>query len=181
MKRFFTFVLLSSILLSCTSNESFTFPSIDGAFFLRSSYILEVAVDGNSDGIFSTDLMEEINCLGDGLQFTPGEEVANPTFYGISLGTLDDGNGTITQRIGCSIGDGLFPTYQQFDNEIYLLYGEQVEIIGTLSSDGNTLTFTIPRAQLYALATNTSSNTILDPDGNIIPYEGDAIVTYTRQ
>ena len=180
MKKLTILSLFSIILFSCSSNNNSTsVPSIDNSVFFRTKYILETPVDANGDGVFSIDLYDELNCGADGLQFEPGAKVANPTFHGISLNVSTDTNGNQIQSHGCGIGDGLLPTYQQVDDEVFLLYGEDIELVGSISANGNEITFTIPREKLYSFG--LAGGNILNPDGTITNYQGTAVVTYTRQ
>lgn len=154
-------------------------PSVDGAIFVRTNYILETPVDIDGDGMYSIDVLTEYDCGGAPLGFQPGETVPNPTFDGFGLQVNDDGNGNLSQSISCGIADGIFPTYEQIDNEVHLLYGDEIELIGELSPNGRKLVFRIPREKLYGFF--FSGNNILNPDNTITDYQGDALLTYTRQ
>lgn len=167
------------LLLSNCSNNSMIVPLVDGATFARTNYILEVPVDINGDGVYSIDVLSEFDCGAARLTFEPGENVPNPTFDGFGLRVNDDGNGNLTQSISCGIADGILPTYQQIDDEVHLLYGDEIELIGELSANGQRLVFKVPREKLLGFF--FSGDDILNPNGTVTDYSGGAIITYTRQ
>lgn len=149
-------------------------PSIMGSEFVRDSYILETAVDINGDGVYSTDLKDEGLCGADVLRFKDNFKVWNVLSSFVSL-RIDQNN---QQIIHCSHADGTFPFYIQTENNIDFCFAGNISYTGTLSDDGNTLTFTLPYEQLYGLS--DGYNEILMPDGTIENYEGNAVITYTR-
>lgn len=179
MKKTILIAFLPILLIGCESNGISSFPSIDGGVFIRTSYILETPIDANGDGVFSTDIILEQDCGADAMIFTPGETVANPLFNDMGFTVTTDSNGVKTQNISCLIADGIYPTYQQIDNEVYLLYGEVLEIVGEISSDGSQITFHVPREKLIGM--NIGGNALLQSDGSIVQYEGGALLVYDRQ
>ena len=172
---------LSSILFLFANCSDNTMNSIlvDGATFVRTNYVLEVPVDVNGDGVFSNDVLTELDCGADYMIFQPGETVSNPTFHGFGLQVDDDGNGNLSQSMSCGIGDGLLPSYRQVDFEVFLMYGDEIELTGELSNDGTKIEFRVPRSKLIGLS--LSGGDILNQNGTVTNYDGDAIITYTRQ
>jgi hypothetical protein len=156
-------------------------PSVLGRLYLRSSYIIDTPVDVDGDGIFSTDLMEEQLCFDLSLNFDESFRVSNPTFDAVSLYVDDDGNGNLSQRMNCSHADGTANTYIQVGNTIKFFYGNDLQFTGTLSANETKLTFTFPNELLFGFNFFEASNRILNQDGTITEYEGDAVVTYTLQ
>ena len=91
----------------------------------------------------------------------------------------DDGNGNLSQSISCGIGDGLNPSYRQVDSEVFLMYGDEIELTGELSNDGTKIEFRVPRSKLIGLS--LSGDDILNENGTVTDYSGDAVIIYTRQ
>lgn len=187
MKNLIIILFLAVIQYGCTSNNnSINIPSIDGATFVQTSYVLETAFDINGDGLFSNDIYEEITCGTDAMRFNFGETVWNPTHSIVSLRVTDDGNGNLSQTAFCGHLDGSLPTYSQVENQITIEYTGSasfagVVVTGILSDDGDTLTFNFSNDLLWAFNFNIPENQILNQNGSITEYESGAIVTYTRQ
>tara|TARA_R110001632_G_scaffold29662_12_gene78619 strand:+ start:6466 stop:7020 length:555 start_codon:yes stop_codon:yes gene_type:complete len=184
MKNLNIILFLAIILYGCTSNNnSINLPSIDGATFVQTSYVLETTFDINGDGVFSNDIYEEMNCGTDTIRFNTGEKVWNPSHSIITLNVTDDGTGNLSQTAACGHFDGILPNYSQRDEFVDFYYNEEIIFTGTISDNGNTITFDFPNELLYVFVTGNAftSNEILNPDDSITQYEGGAIVTYTRQ
>ena len=73
--------LLSALflLLGCdANNDPEVVPSVEGITFQRIGYVLEVPIDGNDDGVFSTDLYNETMCFYAPITFETNGRVSNP-------------------------------------------------------------------------------------------------------
>ncbi|MBC8753690.1 hypothetical protein H2O64_03355 [Kordia sp. YSTF-M3] len=151
-------------------------PTILGSTWLRTSFIIETDIDGNGDGIFSNELLDESSCGTVILRFLDNFKADNPVLNNMYLDVDDDGNGNLSQRVDCLIGDGLFPFYTQNGNIISFCYLGQLEFIGTLSTDGQTLVFDFPYEDLFF-----TNNSVLKPDGTVEAFQGNGIITYTLQ
>lgn len=183
MKNLILTLFLATTLTSCTSNDNtLNIPTIEGSTFTRSSYIIETPVDANGDGVFSTDLMEENFCFELNLGFNEETTTSIPTNDMFLLDVTDDGNGNMTQSLRCGHGDGPGMQYSMIEeNIVYFYYSDNLNFTGILSDDGNTITIDLENRFLYGFNFFTASNKILNQDGSITEYNGDAIVTYTRQ
>lgn len=179
----FILLLLSSFILSCSSNDDLpTLVSLDGATFTRSSYILETPVDGNGDGIFSNDLMEENFCFDLNLRFSAETTSSIPTNDMFLLNIIDDGNGNLTQQVDCGHADGPGMDYTIEDNVVSFSRNDELLFSGIISPDGNTITINFDSEDLFAFTLwFNPQNKILNQDGTITNYVGNAVVTYTRQ
>ncbi len=151
-------------------------PSILGSTYLRTSFIIETAVDANGDGEYSFDLKDEGLCGADPMRFESDFQVWNPESSFVSLNVT---NGI--QTITCSHADGTFPIYIQTGTNIDFCFGGEIRFSGTLSDNENTLTIQLPYEQLYGFFLAGGGNDILLPDGTIEQYEGSATIIYTRQ
>jgi hypothetical protein len=157
-------------------------PSVLGKTYIRSGFVIDVPVDVDGDGVFSTDLMEEQLCYDLVMQFRDDFKVSNPTFDAVSLYVDDDGNGNLSQRMVCSHADGLGNTYKQCGETLEFYYNiDELQFTGTLSQDETTITFEFPNELLFGFNFFDGGNDILLEDGTVFQYEGGAIVTYTLQ
>jgi hypothetical protein len=181
MKKNILLFFASILCLACNSNDNaLNAPSIDGSIFTRSSYVIETPVDGNGDGIFSNDLMQENFCFDLQLNFGASQTTSNPTHDLFLLRINTDLSGDLSQFASCSHFDGTPMVFNQIDDTVEFSYNGDVKFTGILSSDGNTLTFNFSNDLLWAFNFNIPDNQILNQDGSITGYDGDAIVTYTR-
>jgi hypothetical protein len=164
------------------SNDCFidlnNLPSVTGTTWLRTSFIIQTAIDGNGDGVYSTELEDEYTCFADPLIFRDTFIATNPVFNNVMFRVDDDGNGNLTQVISCLIGDGLFPNYSQEGEIVRFCYSGVTEFTGTLSNNEQTLTFVFENSEFFFQGTG---NPILMPDGTTVDYQGNATITYTRQ
>jgi hypothetical protein len=164
------------------SNDCFidlnNLPSVTGSTWLRTSFIIQNAIDGNGDGVYSTDLEDEYTCAADPLFFRDTFIANNPTFDNVMFQVTDDGNGNLTQVISCLIGDGIFPNYSQEGNIVRFCYSGELEFTGTLSDNEQTLTFVFENSDIFF---QNTGNPILQADGTTVDYQGNATIIYTRQ
>lgn len=150
--------------------------SILGSTWTRTSFIIQTTIDGNGDGIFSNELLDESSCETTILKFKDDFKADNPVFDTVFLDVDDDGNGNLSQRVDCLTGDGLLPSYTQNGTIITFCYSGELEFIGTLSLDGQTLVFDLPYEKLFF-----TNNNVLKPDGTIEAFQGNGLITYTLQ
>ena len=198
MKRLFITVLLLGIVSSCNTDDidsdfivvsaeeaaqqdncttdASNPPSILGSTYFRTSYILETAVDGNGDGVFSFDLKDEGLCSADAMTFSTNFRVWNPESSFVSLQVAND-----AQAIYCSHADGTLPIYIKTGTNVDFCFGGEIRFSGTLSDNENTLTIQLPYDQLYGFFLAGGGNDILLPDGTIEQYQGGATLVYERQ
>ena len=183
MKKLIYTLFLATLLSSCNSNDNeMNVASLEGSLFTRSSYVIETPVDANGDGIFSTDLMEENFCFELNLGFNEETTTSIPTNDMFLLDIIDDGNGNMTQSLRCAHGDGPGMQYTIIEgNIVNFYYSDNINFTGILSDDGNTITINLENRFLYGFNFFTASNKILNQDGSITEYNGDAIVVYTRE
>ncbi|WP_046759216.1 hypothetical protein [Kordia jejudonensis] len=202
MKKKLLFIILAGCITACTIDEvtmegSSTIeqpeqpvavcfvdpnnpPAVFGSQWNAVSFVIETPVDGNGDGVFSTDLFEESSCTISPIIFRDDFKATNPLFVPISLRLLDDGNGNLVQNIDCNgIIDGLFPTYSQEQDIVYFCYSGQIEFTGTLSNNDQTLTIEFTNDLLFGFNI-TGGNQLLRQNGTVESYEGGAIVTFER-
>ncbi|AXG70304.1 hypothetical protein KORDIASMS9_02543 [Kordia sp. SMS9] len=150
-------------------------PTILGSTWIRTSVMIETPIDGNGDGVFSNELLAEVNCDGV-ILFRDNFKASNPVYDNFFLSVIDDGNGNLSQQISCGIGDGLLPTYTQEGNTIRFCYSGTVEFTATLSNNEQTMTFVFPSQSVFF-----SFNEILRTDGTVESYQGNVTMIYTRQ
>ncbi|MEM6721143.1 MAG: hypothetical protein AAF611_17570 [Bacteroidota bacterium] len=203
MKKFFIITMLLSVFTACnvddvesnfipvqqlaaTENDTDCIPdsspSILGRTYLRSGFEIDIPVDANGDGVYSTDLMTEELCFQLSLNFGDDFRVSNPTFDAVSLYVDNDGNGNLSQRLQCSHADGTANTYVQCGATIQFFYNtNELQFEGTLSADETTITFEFPNELLFGFNFFAGGNDILLEDGTVVEYNGGATVTYTLQ
>ncbi|KAB8155327.1 hypothetical protein EZY14_005420 [Kordia sp. TARA_039_SRF] len=153
-----------------------TTPDIMGTTWQRTSFVIESPIDGNNDGVYSTELEDEYNCQADPLVFGTDFRTKNPTLNNVMFQVMDDGNGNLSQLINCLIGDGLLVNYTQDGNTINYCFNGNFLFSGTLSDDNQSLTFNFPFEGFFF-----PDNPILQPDGSTENYQGGAVITYTLQ
>ena len=176
------FLFASSLLLLTNCNSNTDDPIIlEGSTFIRSSFIIEIPVDANGDGVASTDLMQENYCFDLTLGFLEEMTTSIPTNDLIHLSVEGDGNGNLIQSLDCSHGDGPGMQYKMTDNLVEFYFSDNLNYTGVLSDDGNTITINVENRHLFPFNFFTPSDEILNPDGSITNYTGDAIIVYTRQ
>jgi hypothetical protein len=180
MRKLLYLFFIALAFSSCDSDDSTSVPAVLGNSYLRTSYVLQTPVDGNGDGTFSTDLYQEFTCSTARLTFQATGAVQNPLNSVVFVQVVTDFNQVPTQSITCVEENGLPTQFEQSDSEIRILLSGDVQALGELSSDGSTITFTIPRSGLTGFGPAGSDN-ILDSNGNAISYNGNAVITYTRQ
>ncbi|WP_298424932.1 hypothetical protein [uncultured Kordia sp.] len=151
-------------------------PAVIGSTWARTSFIIATELDGNGDGIFTNDLDIETTCSADLLTFGTNFKAGNPTYHTVSMEVNDDGNGNLSQGIGCLIGDGLFPNYSQEGNIVSFCYSGELAFTATLSDDEQTLTFNFTYEEMFF-----PNNTILKQDGTVETLQGNVTIVYTRQ
>lgn len=150
-------------------------PTVLGSSWSRTSVTIETPIDGNGDGVFSNELLAEMNCSA-GFTFRDDFIASNPTYDNFFLEVIDDGNGNLSQQIACGTGDGLLPTYTQEGNTVRLCYSGTVEYTATLSNNEQTMTFVLTSQSVFF-----SFNEILRTDGTVEAYQGNVTMIYTRQ
>ena len=150
-------------------------PAVMGSVWTRTSFVIETPIDGNNDGIFSTELEGEYNCSSV-LNFRTDFKVSNPIYENSMFDVINDGNGNLSQLITCGIIDGLFPVYTQDGNTVNLCFDGEFLFSGTLSNNNQTLTFNFTNSDYFF-----GTNEILLADGTVETYQGGAVITYTRQ
>ena len=180
MKKSIYLLLLSLFVIACdSSNDPAPIPSVLGITFQRTSYVLQTPLDGNGDGIFSTDIYNEIQCPAQ-MTFLSTGTVENPLNSVVYVQVTTDFNQQLTQSINC-VDEGTSPAlFEQDGFQIRFTNAGQLLINGELSDDGSQISFTIPRANLIGFDP-VGSNNILNENGSTTSYNGNAVVTYTRQ
>lgn len=180
MKKLIYLFLICLTLNACSSNDDPSVPAVLGNSYVRTSYVIQTQVDGNGDGTFSTDLLQEANCPTARLLFQATGAVQNPLNSVVMVQVVTDFNQAQVQSINCVEESGAPTQFEQNDSEVRILLLGEVQATGVLSADGTELTFTIPRSNLTGFDP-TGSDNILDANGNIVSYTGNAVITYTRQ
>jgi hypothetical protein len=181
MKKLFCLFLICLTLNACgSSDDPAPVPSVLGFTYVRTSYVFDIPFDGNNDGIFSTDVYDEIQCPAQ-MTFQSTNVVENPLNSVVYLRVITDFNQQLAQSITCA-DEGTTPAlFDQNGSQIrFTDAGGQLLITGELSADGTELTFTIPRADLIGLDPFGSDN-ILSENGARVSYGASVAVTYTRQ
>ena len=200
MKKFTLFFIISLLIFNCSDNET----NVDdefvllGSIYRRTSFIIEIPIDVNLDGVSSNDVLEEsITCISaaNPLQFglfRNDNQVRNPTFNSIRLSVNQEGGfgGELMQRDPCfnsSVITGVdsILTYELTDNIInfYSRFTNELLFIGVLSEDRNTITIDIPNELILGINPDSNIftvNEILREDGTVEEYTGGATLIYTR-
>lgn len=180
-KNWILIITISILCFGCSDNNNVNI-LLDGSTFTRTSYIIDTPVDGNSDGIFSNDLMLENFCFDLSLGFNESTTTSIPTNDVFLLNVVDDGNGNLNQQLNCAHGDGPGMDYVIKENIIEFYRNDELRYSGEISSDGNTITIHLDSEHLFAFTLwFDPQNQILNQDGSITNYVGDATVIYTRQ
>lgn len=135
--------------------------------------------------MFSLDLFDEVS-FDDGTLCVPGTAVISfdpetqKTRYDSAVGfslQLNNENGILSKDFLCSVLDGPPPTYIQKNNQIEIIspFTDDVVNTGTISNDGESITFQIPINQTVF----GPGAPILTANGDIIEYWDDVILTFT--
>ena len=158
--------------------------AIEGSEFVKTEIILDVGVDINGDGVFSTHLSEEtFVCYEGNLRFTETHKIWHPLNDIFEFNITDDANGNLNQGMNCSHADGAVPKFRQIEDIIEIYYeGFDHVVRGTLSENNTKLTFVFTFEDLWFFSNNPSTtvNDILRPNGSIEDYEGGAVQIYTK-
>jgi hypothetical protein len=157
--------------ITITDNDS-TF-ELQGLEFALINYIVEVPMDLNNDGIFSTDLLEEdIICVMDTIEFRPDNIVFDPTYR--STGLVVVGN---TQQEICVDPDGSGLTYELVDGIINLSFLQQYYYSGVLSNDNTIIEFDIPFEYIIGFGF-FGGNQYISQNNGVQSYTGGVIAIY---
>lgn len=181
MKKLFCLFLICLTLNACSSSDDpAPIPSVLGFTYVRTSYVLDIPLDANNDGVFSTDIYDEIQCPAQ-MTFQSTNVVENPLNSVVYVRVVTDFAQQLMQSVTC-VEEGTTPAlFDQNGAQIrFTDAGGQLLITGELSDDGRQITFTIPRAALIGFDPFGSDN-ILNENGNPISYGASVAVTYTRQ
>jgi hypothetical protein len=173
--------------LTITNDDSNLTNSIISQFLLK-DFILEEAMDLDNNGIFNTNLVNEIYC----------EQIVNfrATFYencrmpsieffiGPFLEVIFLDNGNSYQSYYCGHFDGDY-TFFDFNDNTIDFYGrsDEPKYVGELSDDGNILTIALQPGQLASFSFNPNDqccNNYINQSGEIESYEGGAIVVFEK-
>ena len=170
MKNVILIIISIFTLVGCSSDdEDFL---LEGETFVLTSYKIESPVDLNGDGVFSTELLNENNCVsGQSLRFQDGK--VDPVLdILLTLDVGNDNNNNLIQIASCLIIDYVAkPQYDRNGNTVTIAFegSDVVHAIGQII--GNTIQFSVEAF---------SSNQILNSDGSITDYSGLFELTYER-
>lgn len=160
--------------LNITITDNDTIFELQGLEFALINYIVEVPMDLNNDGVFSTDLLEEdIICVMDTIEFRPDNTVFDPTYR--STGLVVVGN---TQQQICVDPDGSGLTYDLVDGIINLSYLQQYYYSGVLSNDNTIIEFDIPFEYIIGFDNFFGGNQYISQNNGIQSYTGGVIAVY---
>ncbi|SNR16002.1 hypothetical protein [Tenacibaculum jejuense] len=179
MKKTILFnALLFLIFISCSSSddtvERIDDSSLNSLQFKMVSFNIDIPVDINNDGTFSTDLIAEGNPCGF-YPFKVNDEgvVTHPYTSGISLEIETDINGVKKQVFTCGIAGALGLSYQIDGDDLVLINpnNDEISFIGKISADKKLITLTFPKAGIF-------KQYILKQDGSSQEYLGGAVAVY---
>jgi hypothetical protein len=188
MKKIILFFSIFVLYVACSSSNEDTpidYPSIAGKTFSTSKVELEIPVDINGDNIFSYNLIEESSgCFSVPLTFQTNGKVINPAVNDVISFQINYTSSGIpsSQSIACPSLGLPIPNYTQSGNIVTLFYPDFSTLItGTISDDGNTISFVYTFQDFVAQSYNgagVSGNKILNQDGSVTEYDGSITLTY---
>ncbi|WP_127845664.1 hypothetical protein [Psychroflexus aestuariivivens] len=181
MQKFkFLFLILSLFLLSCEDDDSEKAIdlSVEGKTFELSSFILSESVDLNNDGVFTTDVCDEDGDCYYQISFSDGGTVKHPAAVSYHFRVEENSNGELEQNFRCGHWDHYFPTWKLDNNTVSIIYDNEVDLEGTITDDGQTITFDVPIEKSPFLS-DGSYRSILTESGDVIEYEDSMKMIYT--
>ena len=190
MKKIFSYTYILFLITSCASSdeEILDFPIIKGKSFIASKVEIDIPIDINRDGTFSYDLAQESpSCFMDPITFQTDDRVINPAVNDLISLNINYTNSGFpqSQSVACPNPNSIFPNYRQSGNSVTIYYpNASIVKTGTVSEDGNTITFSYTFVEFISLSYNgagVSNNIILNQDGTVTEYFGEINFTYTAQ
>ena len=171
MNRSIVLVIIVLLFSNCTSSED-EVSEFDGRSYKLTSFILENAVDLDLDGIFSTNLFDELNddCInGNSLGFRDNM-VNAPIEYVPNLFIRDPETDNPIQGSGCIVFD-YFTLFSYSVEGNIVTIGNDGAFIGIISE--NTITFN--RTGL-----GTEIGQYITEEGLIESYQGTVVLIFTQ-
>ncbi|MCC1483546.1 hypothetical protein [Winogradskyella immobilis] len=182
MKKSVIIVLLSIFTFyGCNSDDiEREAQPLAGQRYSLTSIELEVSIDLNNDGVFSTNIISEENtgCLSmNRLSF--GANSSSPIIEYIINVSIDENTNTYNENFGCGILDFFIGfEYVVEENNIYI-FEENTEFDRNTAArgiiDGNQIFFNADLITFYF-----GLDTIINEQGEIVPYEGGISLVFTR-
>ena len=173
MNRFITVVVLALMMFNCASDDEIVVDELDGKFFRLTRFAIETAVDINDDGIFSNDLLLELNidhCINsNGIRFRD-RQVNGIIEYIPMLEILDENTANSRYDIGCGVIDYFALIDYSVENNTVLIGGGENPFVGAI--DENTISFNLSSLLFFSIK-------IIDEEGMIQNYDDTVDLTFT--
>lgn len=147
--------------------------------YLVTSYLYDIPVDLNNDQVYSNDIIDQTSCYTPHMDFDSNDGAINMLSQFASARVITDSNGNLIQSSGCVFSDGAKLTCFKNGEEIILTFNNSVIYTGSISDNGNVLTFVIPNETL--LGYHLGFHEILTGNGNVINYEGAITIQFELQ
>lgn len=184
MKKIILLFLASLLLISCEIENKIVLEDdvqedvpcdFQGRTYTLTSYLYEIPVDLDNDQVYSNEIIDQTNCLVSVMPFDDSDRACDMLSQFASARIIDN-NGNLTQGSGCINSDGAGLTCFKNGDEIKLTFSGNTVYSGTISDNGNVLTFVVPDATLRGY--HWGSHNILNEDGTVTNYDGNVTLQY---
>lgn len=161
-------ILIGLSVVACSSEEEQFNSILEGRSYSLTEFNIEIPVDGNNDGVYSTNLIEEDNsdCFGlNTLGFRDGKSGFLLEYGGEYY--IDNLN---QQQVGCYVLDYFSegPNYSVNEDQTIVIIGNN-----ELKIEGDNLTF------LTTTQDFVNVGVVLNEDGTITEYEGSITLVFS--
>ncbi|WP_127845278.1 hypothetical protein [Psychroflexus aestuariivivens] len=192
-------LLLLLIALGCSSGDDSndsndsndsgdSIDSIEGLTYTAVEISIDTPVDLNGDGVFSLNILDEVDCYIAALSFNQ-EKVYPPNWYGLRI-WVDNMESDPAQNFGCGSISGNLPIWLEHEDYVEILSSDTMrqdsnasEISpypyrGYFSNNKNTITFNFDHSMLGTFREDSSF--IITESGDIVRYEGNVKMVYEK-
>lgn len=153
--------------------------NFQGRTYTLTSYLYEIPVDLNNDQVYSNEILDQTACFVANIHFNVDDRSPDLLAQFASANVTTDTSGNLVQSSGCIFSDGARLTCFRNGEEVLLTFNNNVVYTGTISDNGNVLTFVIPNERLRQY--HFGSHIILNEDNTITNYEGTMTLRFELQ
>ena len=153
--------------------------NFQGRTYKMTSYVYEIPVDFDNNGIYSPDIIDQTFCFNNDFPFNDTNGIRDLLSEFPDAIVTTDSNGNLVQQSGCTFSDGGRLSCFRNGEVVILTFGDNTVHEGILSNNDNTMTFIIPDERLRQY--HLGFHQILNEDGTITNYDGTITVTLELQ